>query len=123
MAYSKDYRERVLEFIEEGHTQKEAQKVFKVGSTTIKEWKKLLSETGTLGKRPLKREARVYESDKLCAYIDEHPQALLKEIAEYFGGSTSGADSALTREKLTLKKRQPPTANVMKKSDHNSTLK
>ena len=103
MAYSIDYRKRALEFIEEGHTQKEAQKVFKVGSTTIKEWKKLLSETGTLEKRPLNREARVFESDKLRAYIDEHPQALLKEIAERFGGSTSGADSALTREKLTLK--------------------
>lgn len=123
MAYSKDYRKRVLEFLEEGHTQKEAQKVFKVGSTTIKEWKKLLSETGSVEKRPVKREARVYKTDKLCAYIEEHPQALLKEIAEYFGGSTSGADSALKREKLTLKKQQPPTVNVMKKSERNSMPK
>jgi len=91
--------------------------VFKVGGTTIKEWKKLLSETGSLEKRPLNRESGVYKSDKLCAYIDEHPQALLKEIAEHFGGSTSGADSALAREKLTLKKRQPPTANAMKKNE------
>ena len=117
MAYSVDYRKRVLEFIGEGHTQKEAQKVFKVGSTTIKKWKKLLLETGSLEKRHLKRESRVYKSDKLCAYIAEHPGALLKEIAEHFGGSISGANSALAREKLTFKKQQPPIANVMKKSD------
>ena len=121
MAYSIDYRKRVLEYIEEGHTQAEAQKLFKVGSTTIKEWKKLLSETNSLEKRPLERDARVYQSDKLCAYIDEHPQALLKEIAEHFGGSVSGANSALAREKITFKKRHPPTVNAVKKSGRNST--
>ncbi len=121
MAYSEDYRKRVLEYIEEGHTHKEGQEVFKVGSTTIKEWKKLRSETGSLEKRPLERKARVYESDKLCAYIEEHPQALLKEIAAHFGGSTSGADSALRREKLTLKKRLLPIASEMRKSERSST--
>ena len=121
MAYSKDYRKRVLEYLEEGHTQTEAQKVFKVGSTTIKAWRKLLSEKGNLEKRPLKREARVYKSDKLCAYMEEHPQALLKEIAKYFGGSTSGANSALARERITLKKRQSPTANVVKKNERSLT--
>jgi transposase len=121
MAYSVDYRKRVLEFIEEGHTQTEAQKVFKVGSTTIKEWKKLLSETGDLAKRPLEREARTYPSDKLCAYMKEHPEALLKEIAEHFGGSIPGAADALKREKITFKKRLRPTLNEMRRSEQSST--
>ena len=30
-------------------------------------------------------DARGYPSDKLCAYIKEHPQAFPKEIAENFG--------------------------------------
>lgn len=121
MAYSIDYRKRVLEYLEEGHTQAEAQKVFKVGSTTIKEWKKLLSETGSLDKRTVDREARVFNSDKLCAYIEEHPQALLKEIAAHFGGSISGANSALARENITFKKPHPPTVNAMRKSERSST--
>ena len=90
-----------MEYLEEGHTQVEAQAVFKVGTTTMKAWKKLLSEKNTLEKKTLKRKARVYPSDKLCAYIKEHPQALLKEIAAHFGGSISGANEALAREKLT----------------------
>ena len=119
MAYSIDYRKRVLEYLEEGHTQAEAKKVFKVGITTIKEWKKLLSETGSLEKRPLDRESRVYKSDELSAYMEEHPQALLKEIAKHFGGSTSGANSALARGKITFKKRQPHTVNDVRKGGPN----
>ena len=106
MAYSIDYRKRVLEYLEEGHTQAETQEVFKIGTTTIKAWKKLLSEKNTLAKKAPKQKARVYPSDKLRAYVKEHPQALLKEIAGHFGGSVSGASDALAREKITLKKRQ-----------------
>jgi transposase len=114
MSYSIDYRRRVLEYLEEGHTQKEAQEVFKISSMAIKEWKRLLSETGSLEKRPRTRKASVYKSDELRAYIKEHPQAFLKEIAEHFGGSISGADSALSREELTLKKQHQATANATK---------
>lgn len=119
MAYSVDYRTRVLEYLEEGHTQVEAQKVFKVGRTTIKEWKKLRSETGTLEKRELNREARVYESEKLGAYIKEHPQATLLEIAKQFGGPISGAANALSREKITFKKQRLPTVRAVKKNERN----
>ena len=64
----------------------------------------MLSETGSLEKRPLNRNARVYDSEKLDAYINENPNALLKDIAEHFGGSITGAFYALEREKLTYKK-------------------
>ena len=65
----------------------------------------MLSETGSLEKRPLDRSASKYDSEKLNAYIEENPNALLKDIAAHFGGSISGADSALKREKITYKKR------------------
>ena len=116
MAYSIDYRKRVLDYLMEGHTQAEAQEVFKVGTTTIKAWKKLLSEKNNLEKKAPIRKSRVYPSDKLHTYIKEHPQAILKEIAAHFGGSISGANDALKREKITLKKRHQPTANEMKKN-------
>ena len=105
MAYSKDLRERVIAYLEEGHTQEETSIIFKVGTTTIKRWLSLLSETGSLEKRPLDRLPRIYDSEKLNAYVEENPNALLKDIAAHFGGSISGADSALKREKITYKKR------------------
>lgn len=121
MAYSVDYRKRVLEYLKEGHTQAEAQEVFKVGTTTIKAWKKLLSKGNTLEKKELERKPRLYPSDKLCTYVKEHPQALLKEIAEHFGGSISGAYCALVREKITLKKRHLHIKSETKKNEQNMT--
>jgi len=104
MGYSKDLRARVLAYQAEGHTIEETSKVFKVGTTTISAWKKLLSETGGLEKKELNRKPRIYESEKLRTYINEKPEATLAEIAKEFGGSPSGAFDALEREKITLKK-------------------
>ena len=119
MAYSIDYRKRVIEYLEEGHTQEETSVIFKVGTTTIKDWLSLLSETGSLEKRPLNRVAPKYESEKLNAYVEENPDALLKDIAEHFEGSITGAFCALEREKITYKKKRFFTKSVTKKSVSN----
>lgn len=103
MSYSKDLRERVLAYQAEGHTIKETSEVFKVGTTTISAWKKLLSEKGNLGEKELTRKARKFESEKLRTYINKNPDATLKEIEKEFGGSKSGAFDALELEKLSLK--------------------
>ena len=105
MAYSTDTREMVLNYLKQGHTYEQARRELGVGISTIKEWKKLLNETGSLEKRPLERSARKFPSVELRAYVSEHPDATLEEIAEYFGGSTSGAFDALARERITFKKR------------------
>jgi transposase len=105
MSYSTDTRELVLNYLKNGHTYEEARKELGIGITTIKSWKKLLNETGSLLKRPLERSARIYHSEELNAYISDHPDATLAEIAEYFGGSISGAFDALSRIGITFKKR------------------
>jgi transposase len=105
MAYSVDLRNRVIDFIDKGNTQEEASFIFNVGTSTITRWKALLSETGSLEKRPLNRVAPKFESEKLNAYIEENPDALLKDVADHFEGSITGAFYALEREKITLKKR------------------
>ena len=117
MAYSIDLRSRVIDFIREGHTQEETGTIFKVGVSTIKRWLALLSETGNLEKRPLNRSASKYDSEKLKTYIEENPDAFLKEIAEHFGGSITGAFYALEREKLTYKKKTVSMRNATKMSE------
>jgi transposase len=105
MAYSIDLRSRVVDFIDEGHTQEETSLTFNVGTSTIKRWLSLRSETGSLEKRPLNRTAPIFDSEKLNTYYEENPDALLKDVAEHFGGSVTGAFYACEREKITLKKR------------------
>jgi len=111
MAYSIDYRRRVIEYLKEGNSQEETSMIFKVGTTTIKNWLLLLSETGSLEKRPLNRIPSKFQSEKLNAYNEENPSALLKDIAAAFNGSITGAFYALEREKITLKKKQYITRN------------
>ena len=105
MAYSVDLRSRVIDYVNEGNTHEQASLIFKAGTTTISNWVTLLSETGSLEKRPLSRVAPKFDSEKLNAYIEENSDALLKDVAEHFGGSITGAFYALEREKITLKKR------------------
>jgi transposase len=120
MAYSVDLRERVIAYLNEGHTQEATSIIFKVGTSTIKRWLTLLSESGNLEKRPLDRSPRIYETEKLNTYIEENPNALLKDVAEKFDGSITGAFYALEREKITFKKKSRTTKSEMRLNELNS---
>jgi transposase len=105
MAYSKDLREKVMEYMSKGHTQEETSRVFRLSVSAIKEWKNLHTETGSLAKRELNRQPRKYTHEKMAEILAETPDAYLSEIAEQFeNGSISGVQTALKRMKITVKK-------------------
>ena len=85
MAYSEDYRKRVIAYRKEGHTFRETKEVFKVTIDTIQKWEKRLREEGTLSKKPVKRPFRKIDPEKLKRYFAEHPDAYLREAAAEFG--------------------------------------
>jgi len=120
MAYSEDLRKRVVEYLEEGHTLENTKKVFKVGITTIRRWKEQLVELGNLKNKPLNRTFKKIDPEKLSTYIDEHPDAYLREIAEVFSCSDEAVRKALGKLKITRKKRRLSTASVTKKSAESS---
>jgi len=104
MAYDVKFREKVLKYLGKGHTIEEAHQVFEVGTTTIKAWKNLLKETGKLEKRPLERKPFKICPEKLMAYISEHPDSYLREIAEVFNCTDAAIFYAMKRLKITRKK-------------------
>jgi len=104
MAYDIKFREQVLKYIDKGHTIKEAHEMFDVGTATIKVWRRLKKETGKLEKRSAPRKARKICPVQLAAYIAEHPDSYLIEIAEKFNCSCSGIHRALKRINITRKK-------------------
>ena len=106
MSYSKDYRERTIEYRQDGHTLKETHQIFKVSIATIRKWEKQWKETGDLGKKELHRGFRKIDPEKLKAYVAEHPDAYQSEMAQVFECSESGIRDALKRYKITRKKRQ-----------------
>jgi transposase len=110
MAYSEDYRKRVNEYLDEGHTWAEARETFKISMTAISSWRKKHKETGEVKDAPPRRKAfRKLEPEKLLRYVDEHPDAYLKEIGEAFGCSDTAVLKAFKRLGITRKKRQNGT--------------
>jgi len=104
MAYSVKFREQVMKFIDNNHTIHEAHEVFEVGTTTIKRWKKLKEEKGTLENQPLNRKATKLCPEQLKAYVSEKPDSYQSEIAEVFSCTQSAVSYALKRLQLTRKK-------------------
>ena len=104
MAYSEDYRKRVIEYRTEGHTLMETSKVFKVAIITIRQWENKLKEEGTLKKKPVKRSFRKLDPEKLKAYFALHPDAYLREAAEEFGCCETTITYACRKLKITRKK-------------------
>jgi len=120
MAYSRDLREKVMEYIASGQTQEKASEVFGVSVSAIKEWKTLYAETGSLEKRNIPRKPRKYTSEKMAKILVKQPDAYLSEIAAHFeNGSITGVAKALRRMNITLKKRVKPSKSATKKSGGN----
>ena len=106
MAYSEDYRKRVIEYKQEGHTQAEVYEAFKVYPRTVREWE-ARKAAGTLkAEYPKNHKPRKLPLDELARYIDEHPDDFLEEIGEHFNCSGEAVRKALRKLKITRKKRQ-----------------
>ena len=105
MAYSIDYRKRAIEFMDEGHSEKELRSIFKIAPSTVSRWRKLLEETGSL--KPQYRETRKRKIDKqkLAQALERKPDATLPELAKQFNCTKQAIDAALKKLKITRKKR------------------
>lgn len=122
MSYERRYRERVLRYVAQGHTYAETQEVYGVSASAIKQWRKLLAQTGDLKDALPNRHFRKIDPDKLRQYVQDHPDAYLREIAEVFGCSIAGIDKTLRKLRITRKKRHPSTANGTKKSGQHTRI-
>jgi len=113
MAYSKDTREMVLEYLSKGHTEKETQKELGVGTTTMWLWKKKLRETGSLADKERRKTPHKLPDEELRAYIAAHPDAFFTEIAVHFNCSDEAVRQACKRLGITRKKK----TNLYKERD------
>ena len=78
--------------------------MFKIGLTTIRKWKKQYEETGSLARKELHRSFKKLDPEKLSAYMKEHPDAYLEEIAEAFECTDTAIIKAFRRIKISRKK-------------------
>ena len=105
MTYSIDLREKVMEFLQKGHRVSQAEDAFGISGFTIRKWRRLLEETGSLEDEPRRATFKKLDPEKLAAYVGEHPDAYLQEMGEAFGCSGTAVFKALRRLKITRKKK------------------
>jgi len=122
MAYDEEYRTRVVEYVREGHTQEEAATVFDVGTTSIKRWTASYNAKGTTGGgyTVANRGFKKIDPERLEAYMDDHPDAFLKEVAEAFACCIEASRKALARNRYALKKRRGPTRSGTRRRGRHS---
>ena len=104
MSYDIKFRQRAIAYWEAGHTKAETAAVFKVGTSTLQTWKSQLKETGTLAPKKRRETWRKIDPEKLKAYLEQHPDAYLKEIAQEFECSDVAVLKAMRRLRITRKK-------------------
>ena len=117
MTYSIDFREAVLSHIDSGASIESTSILFSIGTTTIKNWKRLRATTGKLAGFGRPCSPYKIDSDKLKAYVKDHPDAFLNEIAEHFGVTSPAIHAAMKRLNITRKKSHYSTKSEAKKSD------
>ena len=103
MSYSLDLRKRVIKYVEDGGTQEEAASIFNVSPKTVTNWVRKKRD-GDLSPKTRLAKPRKINYDSLRKYIEKHPDAYLREIAEELGVTLQAVFYACKRLHITLKK-------------------
>lgn len=104
MTYSIDFRKRVIAFVHEGHTRAETCRLFGINPTTLRKWENMLETQGNLVDKTRQCPPRKLPKDELLTYIEQNPDAYLREIADHFSCSINAVWKALKKYGVTLKK-------------------
>lgn len=100
MAYSIDYRRRVVSFVKEGGSKLEAARLFKVNPDTIYEW---IKRGEDLSPRPAKTRRRKLDKVALARDVKANRDMLLRERAALYGVHPSSLSRALHKLKIVKK--------------------
>jgi len=105
MSYDKKFKERVLSHVASGHSQEATAKLYGIGTSAIKEWKKRVTTGEGLDARKRQRKPRKIDPARLLCYMEANPDAYEREIAAEFGCVRSAVQKALKKQGITRKKR------------------
>ncbi|MEX0962320.1 MAG: IS630 transposase-related protein [Simkaniaceae bacterium] len=121
MTYSLDLRKKALRYLDKTGDRKKVVEAFGITLRTLVNWIRREKE-GVLPPKSRRSAPSLIDTQKLQAFIQKHPDAYLREIAEEFGSTAQGIFYACRRLKISLKKRSPTTKKGMKRKE-NSLLK
>ena len=104
MAYSIDFRKKVLSYCERTGSITEASHLFQISRNTIYGWLKIKEKTGELKHQVKGTKPRKVDRDRLKNYLTNNPDAYLTEIAAEFDCHPTTIHYALKAMGYTRKK-------------------
>ena len=107
MSHSKDLRKRAVKYVEQGGSIKDACQLFEISRSSFQRWRDIKDQTGSLAPKSRIKSPYKIDNEQLKAYINEHPDAYLNEIASHFNVTSPCISIALKRLKITRKKNLP----------------
>lgn len=102
MAYSKDLRSRVMQFIALGGGKAEAARRYVIHERTIYRWLNL--PVNYQAQKPGPRTNRKFDRNQLLVIVQEQPDLMLKEIAAMLGVKKNAISRTLIKLGITRKK-------------------
>jgi transposase len=115
MAYSEDFKKRVLAYKDSGHTFAQVLEAFGVYHKSYYAWKKQIEMNGKFTPGYHKERKRKIDADKLTKLLEEHPDWYLEQFAEVFHVWPQSIQKRFAQMGITRKKKLLPTAKSLKK--------
>jgi transposase len=113
MAYSIDFREKAIEYMDKGHTKEELYEAFGIYPSRISAWRRLQKETGVLEPQYRETRKRKIDIEELEQVLERKPDMTLPELAKQFNCTKQAIHAVLKKLKITRKKRHLP---ILKKT-------
>ena len=106
--YSIDLRAKVINFIEEGNSQRLASRVFRLSKTTVNTWYVRYKKEGHYKPRKRLGARTKINIEEFTKYVREQPNTKALEIGKKFNLSATGARYWLKKLRFSYKKKPLP---------------
>lgn len=107
--YSNDLRKKVINYLNQGKSQKEASEVFGIHRNTLSRWHTRYSKEGSYAARPrLGRKSKILYSE-VELFVQDNPDTKLSIIGSKFAISAWHACRILKKIGFSYKKKRSPT--------------
>ena len=115
--YSIDLREKVVNYLKLGNSQKSASILFQLNMSTISRWYLRYKKEGNYNPRKRLGKKPKFSEEELRLYIDTNPDFKSIDMGKHFGMTAAGALYWLCKLGYSYKKKASPTWRQMKKKD------
>lgn len=126
-SYSEDLRQRAVSAVDSGQSKMAVSRTFSISRSTLDDWLLLRHQTGRLSpKRPAGRVRLLQDTPELRAFLEQHSQGTLWQMAGAWEHKTGQRLTVMTfcktmrRLGYTHKKRASSTESVARKSAKSS---